>query len=405
MSQYILLNRIQVQGANAIAGFTWGFPAITHFLGYTHNLHRKLNPGGSSEKPFPNIDVSILGCAVIAHHHQVHTYGYNQFLQSKNPPYQFKEDNKYKTGSPPVIEEGKMNLTVSLLVKYDGYVGGSNQHELCRWLSKVCRRQRLAGGIVLDIQGIDFFTIKNGDDTDNLQSLRLLIRKLLPGFVLRDQSEHLEKHIKRLKKENEETEPFDAWLDFISLKQKARPASNLINQHLIKLSESQPDIYQTLLKQWQEHLAAAYDPNTITENLKEYFSSLPENKTIKKLLQQWKEYCYPTETTDAIWEYIKKPESGFLVPIMVGYKAISQVYKNNQVRATRDDKTDVCFVEAVHSVGEWQGVHRIKDNHELNRTFWMYDFSENWYLCKQSEIESQREEFPAFDEFAEDDFS
>ena len=42
MNQYILLNRIKVQNANAIAGFTWGFPAITHFLGFSHNLSRKL---------------------------------------------------------------------------------------------------------------------------------------------------------------------------------------------------------------------------------------------------------------------------------------------------------------------------------------------------------------------------
>jgi len=88
MSQYLLINRIKVQGANAIAGFTWGFPAITHFLGFTHNLTRKLqNNSGIS-------DIRLSGCAVIAHQHQVHTYGYNQFIQSKNPAYQFGEDSK-----------------------------------------------------------------------------------------------------------------------------------------------------------------------------------------------------------------------------------------------------------------------------------------------------------------------
>ena len=43
MKQYILLDRLKVQNANAISGFTWGFPSITHFLGFTHNLQRKLN--------------------------------------------------------------------------------------------------------------------------------------------------------------------------------------------------------------------------------------------------------------------------------------------------------------------------------------------------------------------------
>ncbi|MBL4708353.1 MAG: hypothetical protein JKY48_07955, partial [Flavobacteriales bacterium] len=63
MSQYILINRIKVQGANAISGFTWGFPAITHFLGFSHNLSRKL----SAAERFN--DISLSGCAVIAHNH------------------------------------------------------------------------------------------------------------------------------------------------------------------------------------------------------------------------------------------------------------------------------------------------------------------------------------------------
>lgn len=42
MSSLILLRRLRVENANAIAGVTWGFPAITHFLGFTHALSRKL---------------------------------------------------------------------------------------------------------------------------------------------------------------------------------------------------------------------------------------------------------------------------------------------------------------------------------------------------------------------------
>ena len=42
MSSLILLRRIKIENANTIAGLTYGFPAITHFMGFSHALSRKL---------------------------------------------------------------------------------------------------------------------------------------------------------------------------------------------------------------------------------------------------------------------------------------------------------------------------------------------------------------------------
>jgi len=373
MSQYILLNRLQVQGANAVAGFTWGFPAVTHFLGYTHNLSRKL----SNHADFAGI--VLKGCAVIAHQHRVHTYGFNQFVQSKNPAYQPNEQAKNKVGSPPVIEEGKMDLTVSLLIEYEGEIA-TRKEALTQWLTKTCQRQRLAGGTILNIADIDVFTF---DDEEDKTRLRRLIRKLLPGFVLLDRAHYLQQHFHALQQQNENTELFDAWLDFIALKQKARPVYHLIDRYLTKQAEAEPENYQPLLEQWQTHLEIPYSPDTIPDVLKTHFAQMPEHKANKKLLIQWQEYCNPTDKTDAIWQYVDKPESGFLVPLMVGYKAISRVYKNQEVANTRDDETDVCFVEAVHSIGQWQGIHRIKTPQDLAQAIWRYHYEENWYLCRQ----------------------
>lgn len=379
MCQYLLINRIKVQGANAVSGFTWGFPAITHFLGFTHNLTLKL------QKSTELSDIQLSGCAVIAHQHQVHTYGYNQFIQSKNPAYQYGEDSKNKVGSPPIIEEGKMNMTVSLLIGCDGNIG-NREEALKKWLFSSCNRQRLAGGTVLEIGGIELFTIDDGQNNN----LRALTRKLLPGFVLQDRSVYLEKHVNKLLKQNEQAELFDAWLDFIALKQTARPISERINHHLIQQAElsSENEASRQLLKTWLDHLEKPYDQNLIPEKLKSYFGLMSENSANRQLLAQWKEYCEPNEKTDADWRYIPKPEQGFLVPIMVGYKAISQVYKNDEVANTRDHETDVCFVEAVHSIGEWQGVHRIRDEAALKQLLWHHDYQKHWYLCKQASAES-----------------
>lgn len=395
MSQYLLINRIKVQGANAVSGFTWGFPAITHFLGFTHNLTLKL------EKHADLSDIRLSGCAVIAHQHQVHTYGYNQFIQSKNPAYQYGEDSKNKVGSPPIIEEGKMNMTVSLLIGCDGNIG-NREEAMKKWLFCSCNRQRLAGGTILEIGGIELFTIDDGQNNN----LRALTRKLLPGFVLLDRSAYLEKHVKKLQHQNEQAELFDAWLDFIALKQKARPISERINRHLVQQAElsSINEAPRKLLKTWLDHLEKPYDQNLVPDELKSYFGLISENNANRQLLAQWKEYCEPTEKTDADWQYIPKPEQGFLVPIMVGYKAISQVYNNDEVANTRDHETDVCFVEAVHSIGEWQGVHRIRDEGALKQSLWKYDYQKHWYLCKQTSAESSPNDAEIYHE-SPDDFS
>ncbi|MFU8844577.1 MAG: type I-F CRISPR-associated protein Csy2 [Bacteroidales bacterium] len=395
MSQYLLINRIKVQGANAVSGFTWGFPAITHFLGFTHNLTLKL------EKHADLSDIRLSGCAVIAHQHQVHTYGYNQFIQSKNPAYQYGEDSKNKVGSPPIIEEGKMNMTVSLLIGCDGNIG-NREEAMKKWLFFSCNRQRLAGGTVMEIGGIELFTIDDGQNNN----LRMLTRKLLPGFVLQDRSVYLEKHVKHLQEKNEQAELFDAWLDFIALKQKARPISERINRHLVQQAElsSINEAPRKLLKTWLDHLEKPYDQNLVPDELKSYFGLMSENNANRQLLAQWKEYCEPNEKTDADWQSIPKPEQGFLVPIMVGYKAISQVYNNDEVANTRDHETDVCFVEAVHSIGEWQGVHRIRDEEALKQSLWQYDYQKHWYLCKQTSAESSPNGAEIYHE-SPDDFS
>jgi len=383
MSQYLLLNRIKVQGANAVAGFTWGFPAITHFLGFTHNLSRKL------KKQVEFADIELSGCAVIAHHHQVHTYEYNQFVQSKNPAYLKKDVAKVnRGGSPSIIEEGKMDMEVSLLIECKGNIG--NRHEaLTQWLETVIQIQRLAGGSIFKIGNIGLYRI----DEENKGNLRKLIRKLLPGFILQDRSSYLAEHFQHLQKKDSDAELFDAWLDFIALKQKARPVNNLIHSHLNRLAESnsEDENAQKLFALWLEHISPEnpYDSKQIPEELINYFFDLPDDKQHKKLLIQWRSYCHPDNKTDVVWGYIKKPRQGFLVPIMTGYKAISPVYKNKEVANTRDNKTDVCFVEAVHSVGEWQGVHHLREPQDLEQSIWCYHYEKNWYLCQQKRDQKQ----------------
>ena len=65
MKSLLLLRQVEVENANAINGLTYGFPAISHFLGFTHALSRKLDAAHG---------LTLGGCAVICHQHQLQAY-------------------------------------------------------------------------------------------------------------------------------------------------------------------------------------------------------------------------------------------------------------------------------------------------------------------------------------------
>ncbi|MCD2453227.1 type I-F CRISPR-associated protein Csy2 [Methylicorpusculum oleiharenae] len=284
---YIVFERISVHDANCIAGFTYGFPAITHFLGFGHALSRKLTVSQS---------VTLQGCAVICHQHQIHAYqpkgfGDYVFAQSKNPPTTRAKAKE----TPPIIEEGKMDMTVSLVMACpDLKVSRTAEiNALAQTIKNLAYQHRLAGGSIHHIEAIHVLNM------DQQKLSKKLKRLLLPGFVLMDRSDLLASHYQNLKQEKSDVELMDAWLDFSALKYQAKP----------KLKENELE---------------------------------------------------PTDTTEAEWLRMDKPAKGWLVPITNGYKAISQVYPAGDVANTRDFTTPVCFVEAAHSIGEWRSLHRIQ---------------------------------------------
>lgn len=380
MSQYLLIERIQVQNANATAGFTWGFPAITHFLGFTHNLTRKLKNTSSLN------NIELNGCAVIAHEQNVLSYkesSTNRFSQYKTAHYLGLTFVKGRLRDPAINEEAKMNMTVSLLVSVEGYLGGTyEQEQLIEFIKNSCLTQRLAGGTILNINNIELL------DLSQKENLKLIKNKLLPGFVLQDRSAYLEEHFLALKKENQDVQLLDAWFDFVALKQAARPVCELINKYLASQADNS-DLFMHLNEVWLKHKEQPYSTERIPVELIEYFSENAENLP-KNLIFQWQEYLEPTDKTAADWEYIRKPNTGFLVPIMTGYKAITEVFPAGEIEGVRDIETDIAFVEAVHSVGEWQSVHRLKELEHWNGSVWSYVYEQDWYLCKQNTVQAEQ---------------
>ncbi|MEE2025485.1 type I-F CRISPR-associated protein Csy2 [Alkalimonas mucilaginosa] len=205
MSNYFLLEHLKVQNANCIAGLTYGFPAITHFLGYTHALSRKLQQ---------QFGIELTGCAVVCHQHQVQAYqpsgwGDYVFALTRNPL--TKEGN-----TAPIVEEGRMHLTVSLILEADKAFSNSQQQRLVEMLGLLAQRQKLAGGQVISLKGVSLYS-----DDDEQALSRKLLRKMLPGFVLTDRSELLKQHYQQLVATQPNATMLDAWLDFSALTYRA----------------------------------------------------------------------------------------------------------------------------------------------------------------------------------------
>jgi len=214
MSQYITLSHIEVQDANAIAGITYGFPAVTQFLGFVHALSRKVD-----EK----MGVTLGGCVIVCHDFQLHIYKSDRysdyyFSQTKNPT-AGRYNEKYKGKDAPIIEEGKMQMNVSLVIECHGFNEGGNEEIRVfeQYIKNLALRHRLAGGRIISIADSRLETI-----TDE-KGFRKVRRRLLPGFVLKERNAYLQEHLAKLQEENSHADMLEAWLDFSSIKYRAEP--------------------------------------------------------------------------------------------------------------------------------------------------------------------------------------
>ena len=89
----------------------------------------------------------------------------------------------------------------------------------------------------------------------------------------------------------------------------------------------------------------------------------------------------PEKPEKVHWQ-ASRSRPGWLVPLPVGYGAISQLYEPGQVVNARDSQTPFRFVECLYSLGEWKSPHRIESPAEL---LWHHqaDPENGLYLCKQ----------------------
>lgn len=334
MKSLLILPKIVVENANAIAGFTYGFPGICNFMGFTHALSRELHD--LSQRKKWEVPFELSGCAVVCHSFNIHAHDgngiYKSFSQSRHPLLKTKKP-------PPIIEEGKMHMTVSLIISCnftadDLDFGMMNvdddtlemnvdddtlkknvdyDTEFKKFIKESIYKKNLAGGFIRNLEEPEFIEL-----TPNSFNLKKILRKLLPGFLIKDRSEEFKKHLES----DPKNDPLISWLDCFTTRVK-------------------------------------------------YQKSIADG----------------VETCD--WLAEKKPLPGWIVPVQIGYKAISKVFDPGEVEFSRDTTTPFCFVEPIYSIAEWISPHRVEDIEDFKSLFWDFCTKKDYYYCKSKKLKNQ----------------
>jgi CRISPR-associated protein Csy2 len=325
----LVLPRLRVQNANAVSSpLTWGFPAITAFIGLMTAIERRLGRAAG---------VAFYGVGVICHgfEPQVTTKGFTQsFHLTRNPVLQ-------DGSTAAIVEEGRVHLDITLVFDVelvDALLGDTERAALARQVGELVAGMRIAGGSVLPpvaMPGADLqhsrprpsLVLMPDDPDERRKSFRRLSRRWLPGFALVSRDDLLQAHLAQLRSHDANATLLDAWLDLSRLNHRAVSAAGD--------SATQPD-------------------------------GPPGATTV----------VTPAQRVE--WRTDRRV--GWTVPIPVGYVGLSELHPPGAVAGARDSSVPFRFVESVYSVGQWISPHRLADVRDL---LWesQYDAATSLYRC------------------------
>ena len=323
----VVLPHLYVQNANAVSSpMTWGFPAMSAFAGFAHALERKLRADGK--------DVYLHGVAVVCHKAEPllvdgPSYAPRGFRLTRNPPshelQSLKDGPKGSFATPAIVEEGRMHLTISIVLTVSGPDAPRQENDEAQAFASnqltLALGMRIAGGSVVP-PGIALRKprsarafVWNSGSKEVVQ--KKLTRMLMPGFALIGRAVVLAERLAEMREAKPDATALDALLDLCAL-----------------------------------HIDPAPEPN-------------------KDGKYSWN---------------AKRRRPGFLVPIPLGFAAISETYPPGSVKNARDSAVPFRFVESVLSLGEWRSPHRIND---LEDMLWRYRSAPDsgTYLISNSQAE------------------
>lgn len=296
----LVLPRLRVQNANAISSpLTWGFPSITAFTGLMAALARRL--GAAAGIRFQSVGVVCHGFEA-----QVTPGGYTRsFCLTRNPVLQ-------DGSTAAIVEEGRVHLDITLVFEVQlssALLNDAARAACAAQIGEWVASMRIAGGSVMPALSSTLrrpprpqLVLRAEAPDLRAQQFKRLCRQWLPGFALVSRDDVLHSRLATLRASSPEAQPqpslLDAWLDLSRINYRASTTTV-----------------------WNAAGDAA---------------------------------------TEAV-EWATDQRSGWLVPIPVGYAALSELHPPGAVANARDMDTPFRFVESVYSIGQWVSPHRLED--------------------------------------------
>jgi CRISPR-associated protein Csy2 len=142
-------------------------------------------------------------------------------------------------------------------------------------------------------------------------------------------------------------------------------------------------------RQWRRRLLPGFALVSRRDLLREHLAELrqedPTINALDALLDLTRINVNPIvdaagDSEEVTW-HASRARPGWLVPLPVGYRAISPLYEPGEVNNTRDEKVPFSFVESLYSLGEWLSPHRLKHPEEI---LWYHEANPDsgLYLCE-----------------------
>jgi CRISPR-associated protein Csy2 len=268
----------------------------------------------------PEADIAFQGVGVVCHgfEAQVTQGGYTRsFALTRNP---VRADGS----TAAIVEEGRVHLDITLVLQVDlahRYLDDNARTELAAHIGHLVAGMRLAGGSVMPPLPGQF---------QRPPRPRL---SLLAG-----QADERAAQFKRMRRR---------WLPGFALVLR----DDLLHAHWAELQTRQPQA--TLLDAWLD------------------LSRINHRATRR-------EGSGPDQTIQADWATDSRP--GWLVPMPVGFAALSDLYEPGSVVGARDPAAHFRFVESVYAIGQWISPHRLQDTQDL---LWhtSHDTASGLYRC------------------------
>lgn len=255
-----------------------------------------------------SIDLKLYGVGVVCHHHEAQTSrdGFaNTFHLTRNPV-----DHKGNTAA--IVEEGRIHLDVSLVFDVGGsacYGSDGDRVSMLETINDLIGRMRIAGGSVIPTsldqspKQRSQLVTLSDDPSEANRQFRIQMKRLLPAFTLVRRNNLLHDHWEDMRLSDPTVTLLDAWIDLSRL-----------NMQAVKHE--------------------SFDSNG-----------------------------NPREEVE--WQVRTPP--GWIVPISIGYGALTNTFEPGTVANARDMETPFRFVESLFSIGEWISPHRLRSPNEL---FW-----------------------------------